>query len=119
MSSGIILKGVDVMSKNLTILEVRKDVALKMYADTAAKKVEAYAKRNRPWTDRTSNARNTLNAKVERYGRNYRIALRHGMWYGVFLELAHEKKYAIIDPTIKAMSPEVMKGLQGLLDRIR
>lgn len=118
MSSGLVLKGLDTFTKNLTALEIKADASLKMYADTASKKVEAYAKKNRPWTDRTGNARNGLNTKVEKYGKNYRIALRHGMWYGVYLELANEQKYAIIDKTIEEMSPEVMRGLSGLLERI-
>lgn len=119
MASSLTFSGLDKLISNTQLLEVKFDAALHAYANTASKKVEAYAKQNRPWTDRTDNARNGLNARAEKYGRNYRIALAHGVYYGIYLELARGKKYAIIDPTIKAMSPEVFKGLQGLLDKAR
>lgn len=92
--------------------------AIRMYAETVATKLEAYMKSNRPWTDRTGMAKARLSAAVQEVTNGFRIALAHGVEYGLWLELANEKKYAIIQPTINSQSGEVMEGLQGLLDKL-
>lgn len=47
-----------------------------------------------------------------------RIILSHGVEYGIYLEFAHEKRYAVIYPTLRRKAPDVMSGLQGLFDRL-
>lgn len=76
-------------------------------------------KANRTWTDRTGMAKARLSAKVQEVSQGFRIVLAHGVSYGLWLELANEKKYAIIQPTILAKSNEVMSGFANLLDRLR
>ena len=49
----------------------------------------------------------------------YRIRLAHGVDYGIWLELANEKRYAIIDETVKHVGDsEVMPAFQNLMDRL-
>ena len=48
---------------NLADFDVKTKASVGLYGDTVAKKLEASAKANRPWTDRTGNARNRLNSK--------------------------------------------------------
>lgn len=93
----------------------KSDVALFLYANTAAKKLEGYMKTNAPWTDRTSNARQSLSSMVSKIPLGYRITLSHGVDYGIFLELANEKKYAIVAPTVNTQSSGVFAGLSNLL----
>lgn len=102
----------------LTEFSTKADMAMWMYTDTAALKVQNYAKRNRPWTDRTGDARKRLTGTPEATKTGYRIKLAHGVDYGIWLELAHEKRFAIIEPTIKAMGPEVIKGFEKLLEKL-
>lgn len=98
----------------------KTDTAVRMYGETAALRLEGYAKKNAPWTDRTGDARKRLKATLSRKSSTvYRITLAHGVNYGVYLELAHNKKYATIAPTINHKSPEILKGLNQLLDRMR
>lgn len=102
------------LENGLNSLEKKSDIALKMYCNEAAKMMEGYAKRNRPWTDRTSRARQSLNGFVE-YGKNvYRICIAHGVWYGTHLESAHQKRYAILMPTVQRYANEIVKGLTKL-----
>lgn len=103
----------------LSKLEVLSDNAVRIYAETVAKDFEGHAKENRTWTDRTGDARKGLTGYVKKTFSGYRIFLAHTVDYGLWLELAHEKKNAIIEPTIRLKSPEVMKGFKGLLDGIK
>lgn len=79
-----------------------------------AKDLEKYMKANAPWQDRTGDARENLNAKVEQKGQKITIILSNPMYYGYYLEQRMGKRFAIIDPTIKAKSGEVMESLRGL-----
>lgn len=69
-----------------------------------APNLESYAKMNRPWTDRTSNARQGLWSKAFTVndGDTVVIILSHGVYYGRFLELSNAGRYAIIMPTLQA-----------------
>lgn len=105
------------LSQGMKLFEFRAHAAVGMYANTSAKKLETYAKRNRPWTDRTGDARKLLTGYEQDLGDKWRVNLAHGVDYGIWLELANEKNYAIIQPTIDLVGPEIMQGLQGLLLR--
>ena len=103
----------------LTALGPKFNVACFMYAATEAMRLEAYMKLNRPWTDRTNMAKAMLNSRVSQPGSNtIRITLAHGVDYGIWLELAHGKNWAIVKPTLDKQGPRVFKGMQGLLDRV-
>lgn len=92
---------------------------LLMYSATKAAKIESKMKMNRPWTDRTGAAKARLSAKVSTPNAStIRITLAHGVSYGIYLELAHEKNFAIIQPTVKEEAPLFVKDLQGILEKI-
>lgn len=91
-----------------------------MFAATKAVELEAVMKRNRPWTDRTGMAKAALNAKVSQPDDNtIRITLAHGVEYGIWLELAHEKNYAIIAPTIDQEGPRLVSDLNNLMSKLK
>ena len=101
--------------KRLENAEPKSRVAIKMFAQEGAKKFENYAKINRPWTDRTGHARQRLVGWVEMFSDKVRIHIGHGVDYGVYLELAHEKRYAILQPTVNALSKEILEGFKELM----
>lgn len=101
--------------KRLENAETKSQVAIKMFAQEGAKKFENYAKNNRPWTDRTGHARQRLVGWVEMFSDKVRIHIGHGVDYGVYLELAHEKRFAILQPTVNALSKEVLEGFKELM----
>lgn len=96
----------------------RSEAAIQMFAENAALDLQNYMRNNAPWTDRTGHARQRLTATVGRTGTGYRIVLSHGVDYGIWLELANEKRYAIIQPTIQVKSNDVMKAFDRLLERM-
>ena len=93
----------------------KQRAAIGLYADTAAKKMEGEAKRNGPWIDRTSNARNSIQGDFGWKGNKCVITLSGNMNYSVYLELAHEKDYAILYPTIQRNAPGILRGYQRLV----
>ena len=107
------------LCKNLDKMSQKLGAVILMYSNTKANELQAYMKRNRPWTDRTGMAKALLNAKVSQPSSNVvRITLAHGVDYGLWLELAHEKRFAIVKPTIELKGNDVLKGYANLLDKI-
>lgn len=107
------------LSELLMQTDKKFNASVLMYSNTAAKNLESYMKKNRPWTDRTGEAKRRLNGSAESTKKGARITLAHGVEYGYTLELCHEKRYAIISPTLRIKGPEVMKGFEGMLSKIK
>ena len=108
------------LKKNIDKMSVKFGAAVLMYSATKASELQAKMKVNRPWTDRTGMAKATLNAKVSQPSQNIvRITLAHGVDYGIWLELAHEKNYAIIAPTIREEGPRIVKDLNNLMSKLK
>lgn len=105
--------------RNLDELSNRFDAALEMYGQTAASYLQSQAKQNRPWTDRTGDARRGLTGSEELSPTELTIVLAHTVDYGLWLELAHEKNYAIVEPTVQANRQKIVDGLQGMLNSIK
>lgn len=95
--------------------EAKSMVALDIYGDTAGKKLEAEAKRSAPWTDRTGLSRKTIQGGSRWEGSKCVVYLSGNTPQFPYLELCHDKKYAVLQPTIDKMSPEILKGLKILL----
>lgn len=107
------------LSKNLDNMAVKLGAAVLMVLSTRTEQIEFYMKANRPWTDRTNMAKATLNAKCSRPSDTlFRITLAHGVEYGIWLELANGKNYAIIVPTINEYGPRIVEDMNGLMSKI-
>lgn len=108
------------LDKGLDRMSMKIGTAVLMYANTKAAEIQSKMKVNRPWTDRTGMAKATLTTVVSQpEPATIRVTLAHGVDYGVWLELAHEKNYAIIQPTIKEEGPKFVKDLNGIMNKIR
>lgn len=81
--------------------------------------IETYMKTNAPWTDRTTNARNGLQAVAVAVARfKHWILMTHSVEYGIYLEGSNNGKYAIIKPTLRVFGPRVMGTLTKIMDRL-
>lgn len=86
--------------------------------------LQNYMRTNYPWAPnnglpiKTGTAAKTMTGSYTKDNEGFTIALSYGVNYGVYLELAHEKKYALTHPTAKAKGPEVLKEFQSLFDKI-
>ena len=101
-------------------METKIGAVILMYSATKASELQAKMQVNRPWTDRTGLAKTLLNAKVSQPSLTIvRITLAHGVNYGIWLELAHEKNYAIIAPTIREDGPRIVEDLNNLMSKLK
>lgn len=100
---------------NFKAVEKKTRAAIGLYADTAAKKMEGEAKSNAPWTDRTTNSRNSIQGNFGWQGDKAVIALSGNVDYFVYLELAMEKRWSILKPTVDKNSSEIINGYRKLM----
>lgn len=91
----------------------------KLYGDTAGKMMVADAKKNAPWTDRTALSRQTIDNAVLDANGGIEIVLRGNTDQFKYLELAHEKKYAILMPTLEKWRGKVLIGWSNVLNKVR
>lgn len=102
---------------NLANIEQRVLQGTRLYAETAGAKLEADAKVNAPWQDITGISRQTISHEVQSSGSNQKIILRGGVSaHFVYLELAHGKRWAVINPTLIKMAPGIIQGWRKVLD---
>lgn len=106
------------MKSGLQQMNERAEAAILMYGKNQSKVLESHAKQGAPWTDRTTMARKSLRGDAEKTNSGVRISLAHGVDYGLWLELANEKRYAIIMPTIETKGKEVLDGYAQLLSKM-
>lgn len=95
--------------------------AIEMKVQTKyAPSLQSNAQINAKWTNRTGEARRRLNASYETLKNGYQLILAHGVGYGIWLELAHERKYAIIEQTIELVGAfEILPDFQNFLDKLK
>lgn len=87
----------------------RKKAGLYALLQNWAGTMEGYSKSHAPWTDRTGHARQSLHGGVDERGDQQVLYLSHGVEYGIWLELAHSGKYAIVRPTVDAHLSRIHK----------
>lgn len=112
-----------VLVKGLDDYATRIRKALGALADFFAARLEAYAKQNAPWTDRSGNARQGLRAFAIKTAVRVIIYLVHSESYGKYLELGttNEDKSErmaprpIIVPTLEAHYAEIMAAVRRLV----
>ena len=103
----------------MQLLQSKFDGAVKILCDNGSQKMEAYAKRNRPWRDRTSRARQSLKGSWSKEGGGYVVKIAHGVSYGVYLEMKNERRYAILMPTVEKVGyGEILPSFRNLMDRL-
>lgn len=91
-------------------------VAVAAVAGRMATIMQNSAKSNAPWTDRTGNARSGLFGTVETAQNMVILYLSHGQMidYGIWLELAHGGRHAILLKTIESHLPELKQMLDDI-----
>lgn len=101
-------------------LKSKFEAACSLLCANGAQKMEGYAKEHRPWKDRTGNARQRLKGSWSKVDGGYRIEIAHGVNYGVWLEFAHERRYAILKPTVEKVGyGEILPAFNNFMDKIK
>lgn len=117
MASGIVWKrSPAALVQGLGQYEQRLIAALDALALYWTAPLEASAKANAPWTDRTGNARQTLFSVREAEREVVRIYLSHGVPYGKWLELCNSGRYAIVMKTLQRHYGPIMDSVRRLVE---
>lgn len=121
MSDGckIDMKGLDEAMRKLKQFTPKLKSALALDAQNIAANMERWAKENANWNDRTSHARLFLTTTVKWKNTNeLMVALSHQVDYGVYLELANEGKYAILEKAIAQFTPQFRDGWKKIVQSV-
>jgi len=81
---------------------------------TEAKFIEMvnFAKTNAIWIDRTGNARQSIDSVDLSSGNVVKFYLTIGVDYGIWLEVANDGKYGILQDTLTIYEPEIIDMLE-------
>ena len=90
---------------------------LELYGKTAAAKMERDAKARAPWTDRTAQARQTIDSGVSWKGKKLVLRVSGHTSYFPHLEEDHKKLYAILWPTVNRHQDEIIRGFAAATKR--
>lgn len=107
------------VTANIKKFDEKMRAGLLLITKQVARKMEEWAKNNAKWTDRTGNARKGLTADAN--WDNYIelvVRMSHKVDYGVWLELAHERKYAILQPAIEKYKDEFIKEWEKIINGV-
>lgn len=109
------MPGADNVNRNLDEWANRKKAAILMLAEKTAADMEAHAKPNAPWVDRTSHARQGLFGYTRVEGKFVRVRVAHTMDYGVHLELKNQGKYGILKRTASRFANSFFEDVKRLV----
>ena len=101
--------------RGLSEARLRTMYAAEKYGQAAAAKLEAKAKTDAPWTDRTGLARQTIAGVCDWMGDGLRSGVAGNMHYSIYLEFKDEGCFAVLWPTLNAMSAEILQGMAQLI----
>lgn len=108
------------LESGLNRLGTKLGAVILMYASTKASLIQSQMKTERPWTDRTGMAKALLNVRVSQpNATTVRLTLAHGVNYGIWLELANNKNYAILQPTIEKEAPGLVKDMGDIMSKLK
>lgn len=96
-------------------LKNRTRASLGLYAETSAMTLESYAKENKPWTNRTTMAWKTTKGSWGWEGDTLQICISGNTPYYKYLELAMEKRFSILVPTMTEHASEILEGMRDIL----
>ena len=105
--------------ESITFIQTRFQTSILILCEVAAAKMEEYAKDEAIWIDRTSNARQKLIGQAYYVTMDQvQIAVSHQMDYGIWLELAHGRDYAILEAAIEENIDELLNSIKRLIGRL-
>jgi hypothetical protein len=84
-------------------------------ARTTASQMQNYARQNRRWQDQTGNARAGLHGGSFWENAFLYAYIAHAVEYGVYLELAHDRKYQILEETANKFRDEFYKSIEIIM----
>lgn len=112
------------ITDNIRALLTVFDNEMDRWAKSQSNYLQSQMQRNRPWHDRSHEARRRLHVGYKTVNGVTELVLSHGVEYGVYLELAHKEQgeefapYAIIGPVVRKEAPKVMASYNARVQKI-
>jgi hypothetical protein len=111
------VRGRDFVVRNLREYPTRwRAVARRVMEDEAAI-VEERMKAEHRWQNVSGDAERALRCRVFDNGQVLRLQATHGVPYGVFLEHAHQGRFAVLQPTVRTQWPKTLKRVAAEVKR--
>ncbi len=97
------LEGLSAVLQNIEAQKQRQVRGMAMAAGEICQLLQSYAKANAPFTDRTGNLRNSINADIEAISTDaVTMILQANMEYAPYVELRFANRYAYLVPAVEA-----------------
>jgi L-ascorbate metabolism protein UlaG (beta-lactamase superfamily) len=106
---------IDEVMDELDAMDKKLKAAVSVYAETVGAKLTSEAKRNAKWTDRTALARQSITSSFNWKGNTCTIYVSGNTDYFPYLELANEKRLAVLYPVIQENYTSVFDGFSKLM----
>ena len=107
--------GVSQVLNNIDKWEGLKRAGLTGLAQIASLKAENYAKTRKLWKNQSSHAVQGLKGRAGWEGNKILAAVAHSVAYGIFLELAHGRKYKILEEAIGTQKQDFFNAAKDIL----
>jgi len=111
-----VLKGTSQVLNNLDRWYQKKMAGVQGVGMIIAAEAAKKSKANRPWKDQTHHAKQGLYGKVRKEDTKFIIEHGHRVDYGVWLELAKDGKYAILEKTLNELKPEFLSRVKQIME---
>ena len=101
---------------NMMKWAVEKRAGCEAVAKITATNMQNYSRQNKRWQDRTGNARAGLNGGSG--WENIQVLkawIAHSMSYGVYLELANDRKYQILEESRDKFAQDFYNGIKKIM----
>lgn len=114
MSSKFTFSG-GALQANIRQVPDKVDAMVTKVTDYYGVRGENTMRKDAPWQDRTTNARNGLHVVVEHTRDRHTLTFAHGVPYGIWLEVRWAGKYSIIMPSVLKEGRAMMKSFKKIL----
>lgn len=104
----------EIVLQNIQGLEGRVRQQVNVLGNATGQKMQSFAQENAPWTDRTGDARQLLKYKSTMDKNGVTVSIFHQVEYGLWLEVAHNEKYAILKNSRDAILPEFIEAIKHI-----
>jgi len=110
------LKGMGQVFNNLDRWYQQKMAGMQGVGTIIASEAAAKSKAEHPWKNQSYAAEQGLYGKFVWKGTQGIIEHGHRVDYGVWLELANDGKYAILEKTLNELSPEFLNRVKQIME---
>lgn len=100
------------LRRNIRGFDRRFNNAISLIFEYNAPYATAWMKTNAPWHDDTGAARASLFALANNHGTVHEMLLSHGVTYGIWLEVAHNRRYQILESAQRHIGAKLMGDMQ-------